>query len=145
MSVGAEHILPYYGSYCVFRVIKMLHEKLNGDFPWKVEIRIFRDGRNVAKTCSVFLHATIRHAGDEWWMNEGMGALLMGGAGAKEGSPQSHTEEHGVKQGDGSGLEYGRQASPWQDGSESCAVVQEAMLDYLPATLIASDRLTVPS
>ena len=48
-------------------------------FPGKLKKYYFQVGKNVAKTCSVFLHATMRYAADEWWMNEGVGALLRSG------------------------------------------------------------------
>ena len=59
----------------MFCVIKKQHEERDGDFTRKGEGRFFQDGKNVAKKRSVFLHATMRHAADEWWMNEGVGAL----------------------------------------------------------------------
>ena len=63
----------------MFCVIKKQHEERDGDFTRKVEERFFVIGKKVAKTCSVFLHATMRHTADEWWLNEGVEALLMSG------------------------------------------------------------------
>ena len=61
----AQRVPPYYGSCCVFRVIKTQHEEGMGDFPREVEGRFFKNGKNMAKKRSVFLHATIRHAADK--------------------------------------------------------------------------------
>ena len=53
----------------MFWVIKTLHEGRDGDFPRKVGGRFLEIGKNVAKTCSVFLHKNVQHAVDEWWIS----------------------------------------------------------------------------
>ena len=73
VSVGTQQVPPYYGSCRVFHAVKTLHEGLSRDFPGKVEGSFFEIGKNVAKTCSVFLHKNVQHAVDEWW------ACLAGG------------------------------------------------------------------
>ena len=59
-------------------------------FLGKVEERFILIGKNVAKTCSVFLHKNVQHAVDEWWINEGVGAWLMSG---DAGSPWRGEQE----------------------------------------------------
>ena len=58
----------------MFWVIKTQHEERDRDLPRKVEGRFFQDGKNVAKTCSVFLHKNVQHAVDEWWISWRKGA-----------------------------------------------------------------------
>ena len=65
----ARLVPPYYGSCCVFRAGKTLHEGLRGDFAREVEGRFFDVGKKAAKTCSVFLHKNVQHAVDEWWIS----------------------------------------------------------------------------
>ena len=53
----------------MFWVIKTQHEEAIGEFPREVEERFFEIGKNMAKTCSVFLHKNVQHAVDEWWIS----------------------------------------------------------------------------
>ena len=89
MSVGAQQVPPYYGSCCVFSVIKTLHEGMIGDFPRTVEGRFFLIGKNVAKKCGVFLHKNVQHAVDEWWISRRVsrgGHTAFTGSGPLRGS-----------------------------------------------------------
>ena len=51
----------------------------------KLKEDFLQEGKKMAKKRSVFLHATLRHAVEEGWINEGVGALLLSG---DAGSPK---------------------------------------------------------
>ena len=65
----------------MFHAVKTLHEGLSGDFPREVEERFFKIGKNMAKTCSVFLHGNVQHAVDKWWVSLHVRQGVWGDAG----------------------------------------------------------------